>query len=130
MKTATDLLMVMRRQGMQGTREDDKVPGQPMYATMTSAKSCRAKDFNEDFDSDDLIFLQRDTEDDVTDVDIVGSTGETDPDKDHHIDYRAFENANVTNYIKVTKNKKLKKGDEVILIPVGEKFLVAGRVAG
>ena len=127
MKTATDLLMAMRRQGTTGAKADSDIPGQPMIATMTGSSTCRAKDFNDDFDTDDLILLQRDTEDSVIKVEIVGSIGETEPDKDHYIKYLAFENANITNYIKVTYNRKLKKGDEVTLLPIGEKFLVLGR---
>ena len=127
MKTTRDLLNVMRRQGASAARNDESIPGQPMLATMTSKTTCRAKDFNADFDADDLIFRQRDNEDMVDKVEIVGSTGETKPDKDHRIEYHAFEDANVTHYIQVTYNLALKKGDEVMLVPFGEKFLVLGR---
>lgn len=125
MKTATDLLNVMRRQGQSAARASTDIPDLPLRATMTGPKSCRAKDFNEDFTEEDLIFHQRDLEDSVIKVE-EGSSGLSD--KDHYfttISHAAHVGVHVFS---ITYNKKLKAGDEVILIPVGDKFLVEGRI--
>ena len=78
MKTATDLLNVMRRQGQSAARASTDIPDLPLRATMTGPKSCRAKDFNEDFTEEDLIFHQRDLEDSVIKVE-EGRRSDPDP---------------------------------------------------
>lgn len=125
MKTATDLLNVMRRQGRLAARASSDVPDLPLRATMTGPKSCRAKDFNEDFTEEDLIFHQRDLEDSVIKVE-EGSSGLSD--KDHYFTTISHATHVGTHVFSITYNKKLKAGDEVILIPVGDKFLVEGRI--
>ena len=127
MKTATDLLMLMRRQGQTAAKASSDVPDVPLRATMTGPKSCRAKDFNEDFTEDDLIFHQRDLEDSVVKVE-EGSSGLSD--EDHYFTTISHPTHVGTHVFSISYNRKLKKGDEVILIPVGDKFLVEGRVEG
>lgn len=125
MKTATDLLNVMRRQGQSAARASTDIPDLPLRATMTGPKSCRAKDFNEDFTEEDLIFHQRDLEDSVIKVE-EGSSGLSD--KDHYFTTISHATHVGVHVFSITYNKKLKAGDEVILIPVGDKFLVEGRI--
>lgn len=106
MKTATDLLNIMHRVG------NEENPTGAMLATMTSATSCRAKDYNADFTKSDLIFLERQQKNMAVKVDgnILNSS--------HPHDFKD----------KTTYNAPLKKGDLVALIPIGNKFLVLGRV--
>lgn len=125
MKTATDLLNVMRRQGQSAARASTDIPDLPLRATMTGPKSCRAKDFNEDFTEEDLIFHQRDLENSVIKVE-EGSSGLSD--KDHYFTTISHATHVGVHVFSITYNKKLKAGDEVILIPVGDKFLVEGRI--
>ena len=125
MKTATDLLNVMRRQGQSAARASTDIPDLPLRATMTGPKSCRAKDFNEDFTEEDLIFHQRDLEDSVIKVE-EGSSGLSD--KDHYFTTISHATHVGVHVFSITCTKKLKAGDEVILIPVGDKFLVEGRI--
>ena len=125
MKTATDLLNVMRRQGQSAARASTDIPDLPLRATMTGPKSCRAKNFNEDFTEEDLIFHQRDLEDSVIKVE-EGSSGLSD--KDHYFTTISHATHVGVHVFSITYNKKLKAGDEVILIPVGDKFLVEGRI--
>ena len=125
MKTATDLLNVMRRQGQSAARASTDIPDLPLRATMTGPKSCRAKDFNEDFTEEDLIFHQRDLEDSVIKVE-EGSSGLSD--KDHYFTTISHATHVGVHVFSIAYNKKLKAGDEVILIPVGDKFLVEGRI--
>lgn len=125
MKTATDLLNVMRRQGQSAARASTDIPDLPLRATMTGPKSCRAKDFNEDFTEEDLIFHQRDLEDSVIKVE-EGSSGLSD--KDHYFTTISHATHVGVHVFSITYNKKLKAGDEVILIPVGDRFLVEGRI--
>lgn len=125
MKTATDLLNVMRRQGQSAARASTDIPDLPLRATMTGPKSCRAKDFNEDFAEEDLIFHQRDLEDSVIKVE-EGGSGLSD--KDHYFTTISHATHVGVHVFSITYNKKLKAGDEVILIPVGDKFLVEGRI--
>ena len=128
MKTATDLIRAMQRQGGNAARQDDAIPGLPMFAVMTGDKTCKAEGFNEEFEEEDLVFRQRDLEDEVQNAEIVDSKGSEKTDDDHKIKYYTIDHSTGKQYLKVTLNRKLKKGDEVIIFPIGERYAVLGRV--